>query len=197
MKQLIIKDFIVQRNFFIWYIIYPFLFYMATHDNQSTFTLTTVIIPVMIIMRTFYSDEKNESEKMFTSLPICRKQMIWAKYMFALTILIISVIIAYFTVGVQLRMETVNFIKMTVVPSMSLSFIIFSFMLPIYFMLGYQKTFIMTLVILIAPIFILEVFFKVNIKQVSFNSVFLLVGAICMMFLSMLVCTKLYERRDL
>lgn len=197
MKQLLMKDFIVQRNLFIWYIIYPFLFYMATHDNHSTFTLTTVIIPVMIVIRTFYSDERNESEKMLNSLPICRKQMIQAKYVFALTILMISVIIAYFTVGIQLRMETVDFIKMTVVPSMSISFIIFSFMLPMYFMLGYQKTFIMTLFLLIAPIFILEVFFKVNIKQVSFNSGFLFMGTICVLLLSMLVCTKLYERRDL
>lgn len=94
MKQLIMKDFIVQRKMLIWYIIYPLLFYMAMRDNHSTFTLTTVIIPVILMMRTFYSDEKNQSEKMFNSLPISRKQMILAKYMFALIILMTSVIIA-------------------------------------------------------------------------------------------------------
>ncbi|MCI0763366.1 ABC-2 transporter permease [Bacillus sp. TL12] len=197
MKQLIMKDFIVQRNMLIWYIMYPFLFYMATHNNHSTFTLTTVIIPVILMMRTFYSDEKNQIEKMFNSLPISRKQIILAKYMFASIILMISVIIAYFTVGIQLRNGTVDFIETTVVASMSLSFIVFSLILPIYFLFGYQKTFMIACFILIAPIFILEVFFKVNIERLNLHSGFLFIGATCMMLLSMIVCTKLYEQRDL
>ncbi|MBJ8031942.1 ABC-2 transporter permease [Bacillus cereus group sp. N21] len=197
MKQLIMKDFIVQRKMLIWYIIYPFLFYMATRDNHSTFTLTTVIIPVILMMRTFYSDEKNQSEKMFNSLPISRKQMILAKYMFALIILMTSVIIAYFTVGIQLRNETVDFVETTVVTSMSLGFIVFSLILPIYFLLGYQKTFMIACFLLIAPIFILEVFFKVNIEQLNLHSGFLCMGATCMLVFSMLACVKLYERMDI
>ncbi|KEK26149.1 ABC-2 transporter permease [Bacillus gaemokensis] len=197
MKQLIIKDFIVQWKILVWYFLYPFLLYSATKDSHSVFAFMTVIIPIMVMVRTFYSDEKNKSEKIFNSLPVSRKQIVLAKYIFALVILIISVIIAYFTVGIQLKAENAEFIKTTVFPSISLILIFLSLVLPVYFMLGYQKTFIIAFFILIAPIFILEFFFKINIEKVNLHSGFLYMGATCMLVLSMLVCTKLYERREI
>ncbi|WP_459499483.1 ABC-2 transporter permease [Bacillus sp. C1] len=197
MKQLIIKDFIVQWKILIWYIIYPFLFYMATRDQQSTFTLMVVVIPILVILRTFYSDEKNKSDKIFNSLPLSRKQIVLAKYIFAIAILMVSVIIAYFTVGTQLKAEITEFIKIIVMPSISLSVLSLSLIFPIYFMLGYQKALITACFMLIAPILILEVFFKINIEQVNLHSVFLYIGATCMLGLSMLVCMKLYERREI
>ncbi|WP_252188736.1 ABC-2 transporter permease [Bacillus mycoides] len=46
-KQLILKDFIVQWKFLIWYILYPIFFYMALTDTKNLFIIMSVIFTVM------------------------------------------------------------------------------------------------------------------------------------------------------
>lgn len=72
-KQLILKDFIIQWNFLIWYILYPVFFYMALTDTENLFIIMSVIITIGATVKTFEADSKNESEVIVNSLPILRK----------------------------------------------------------------------------------------------------------------------------
>ncbi|MGR5904469.1 ABC-2 transporter permease [Bacillus paranthracis] len=73
MKQLILKDFIIQWKFLIWYILYPVFFYMALTDTENLFIIMSVIITVGATVKTFEADSKNESEVIVNSLPILKK----------------------------------------------------------------------------------------------------------------------------
>ena len=46
LKQLILKDFIIQWKFLIWYILYPVFFYMALTDTENLFIIMSVIITI-------------------------------------------------------------------------------------------------------------------------------------------------------
>ncbi len=86
-KQLILKDFIIQWKFLIWYILYPVFFYMALTDTENLFIIMSVIITIGATVKTFEADSKNESEVIVNSLPILRKQIVYAKYIVAIIIL--------------------------------------------------------------------------------------------------------------
>lgn len=98
-KQLILKDFIIQWKFLIWYILYPVFFYMALTDTENLFIIMSVIITIGATVKTFEADSKNESEVIVNSLPILKKHIVFAKYIVAIIILFISVMVRLFYDG--------------------------------------------------------------------------------------------------
>ncbi|MDZ5607495.1 ABC-2 transporter permease [Bacillus pseudomycoides] len=198
MRQLILKDFVVQWKFLIWYLLYPLLLFVISKDSRSVFTAIIIIIPILAVMTTFYNDEKNGSEKILNSLPVTRKQIVLSKYVFIFLILIMSVIVSSSLVSIEFGLQGINFIKSMVVSSIGIVIIYLSFAIPIHFIFGYRKGRFITFIILLVPVLIGELFFKVNIeKTILQSSVLLSICAICLLFISILVCTKLYEQRDL
>ncbi|WP_017150851.1 ABC-2 transporter permease [Bacillus bingmayongensis] len=198
MRQLILKDFVVQWKFLIWYLLYPLLLFVISKDSRSVFTAIIIIIPILAVMTTFYNDEKNGSEKILNSLPVTRKQIVLPKYVFIFLILIMSVVVSSLLVSIEFGLQGINFIKSMVVSSIGIVIIYLSFAIPIHFIFGYRKGRFITFIILLVPVLIGELFFKVNIeKTILQSSVLLSICAICLLFISILVCTKLYEQRDL
>ncbi|MDM5429533.1 ABC-2 transporter permease [Bacillus mycoides] len=196
MKQLILKDFIIQWKFLIWYILYPILFYMALTDTENLFIIMSVIITIGATVKTFEADSKNESEVIVNSLPILRKQIVFAKYIVAIIILFISVTVGCFTMGMKNGVNLFEFIETTTVASISFILVYLSFVLPISFWLAYKKTIFITLFILIAPIAICSMFFQINLEQIQLYNSVLFVSSICMFIVSIFVSVKLYEKRE-
>ncbi|MGH0939875.1 ABC-2 transporter permease [Bacillus mycoides] len=196
MKQLILKDFIIQWKFLIWYILYPILFYMALTDTENLFIIMSVIITIGATVKTFEADSKNESEVIVNSLPILRKQIVFAKYIVAIIILFISVTVGCFTMGMKNGVNLFGFIETTTVASISFILVYLSFVLPISFWLAYKKTIFITLFILIAPIAICSMFFQINLEQIQLYNSVLFVSSICMFIVSIFVSVKLYEKRE-
>lgn len=195
-KQLILKDFIIQWKFLIWYILYPILFYMALTDTENLFIIMSVIITIGATVKTFEADSKNESEVIVNSLPILRKQIVFAKYIVAIIILFISVTVGCFTMGMKNGFNLFEFIETTMVASISFILVYLSFVLPISFWLGYKKTIFITIVIFMAPIVILETLFQINLEQIQLYNSVLFVSSICMFIVSIFVSVKLYEKRE-
>ncbi|WP_141543842.1 ABC-2 transporter permease, partial [Bacillus wiedmannii] len=150
-KQLIIKDFIVQWKFLIWYILYPVFFYMAVTDTENLFIIMSVIFTIGATVKTFEADSKNESEVIVNSLPILRKQIVYAKYIVAIITLFISVTVGCFTMGMKSGGNLFEFIETTMLASISFILMYLSFVLPISFWLAYKKTIFIAIFILIAP----------------------------------------------
>ncbi|WP_141548738.1 MULTISPECIES: ABC-2 transporter permease [Bacillus cereus group] len=196
LKQLILKDFIVQWKFLIWYILYPVFFYMALTDTENLFIIMSVIFTVGATVKIFEEDSKNESEVILNSLPILRKQIVFAKYIVAIIILFISITIGCFTMGMKNGSNVFEFMGMTVVTSISVILVYLSFVLPISFCLGYKKSIFITLFILIAPVLILEMFFQINMEQMQLYKSILFVSSICMFIVSVFVSVKIYEKRE-
>ncbi|EOO16994.1 ABC transporter permease [Bacillus cereus HuA3-9] len=196
MKQLILKDFIIQWKFLIWYILYPVFFYMALTDTENLFIIMSVIITIGATVKTFEADSKNESEVIVNSLPILRKQIVYTKYIVAIIILFISVTIGCFTMGMKNGVNLFEFIETTMVASISFILVYLSFVLPISFWLGYKKTIFITIVIFMAPIVILETLFQINLEQIQLYNSVLFVSSICMFIVSIFVSVKLYEKRE-
>ena len=141
-------------------------------------------------------DSKNESEVILNSLPILRKQIVFAKYIVAIIILFISVTIGCFTMGMKNGANVFEFIETTMVASISFILVYLSFVLPISFWLGYKKTVFITIFIFIAPIVILETFFQINLEQIQLYNSVLFGSSICMFIVSIFVSVKLYEKRE-
>jgi len=195
-KQLILKDFIIQWKFLIWYILYPVFFYMALTDTENLFIIMSVIITIGATVKTFEADSKNESEVIVNSLPILKKQIVYAKYIVAIIILFISVTVGCFTMGMKNGVNLFEFIETTMVASISFILVYLSFVLPISFWLGYKKTIFITIVIFMAPIVVLEALFQINLEQIQLYSSLLFIGSICMFIASVFVSVKLYEKRE-
>ncbi|WP_141522005.1 ABC-2 transporter permease [Bacillus toyonensis] len=195
-KQLILKDFIIQWKFLIWYILYPIFFYMALTDTENLFIIMSVIITIGATVKTFEADSKNESEVIVNSLPILRKQIVYAKYIVAIIILFISVIVGCFTMGMKNGVNLFEFIETTMVASISFILIYLSLVLPISFWLAYKKAIFITLFMLIAPTAISTMFFEINLEQIQLYNSLLFVSSICMFIVSAFVSMKLYEKRE-
>ncbi|WP_141543636.1 ABC-2 transporter permease [Bacillus toyonensis] len=195
-KQLILKDFIIQWKFLIWYILYPIFFYMALTDTENLFIIMSVIITIGATVKTFEADSKNESEVIVNSLPILRKQSVYAKYIVAIIILFISVIVGCFTMGMKNGVNLFEFIETTMVASISFILIYLSLVLPISFWLAYKKAIFITLFMLIAPTAICTMFFEINLEQIQLYNSLLFVSSICMFIVSAFVSMKLYEKRE-
>ncbi|OOZ83179.1 ABC transporter permease [Bacillus cereus] len=196
LKQLPLKDFIIQWKFLIWYILYPVFFYMALTDTENLFIIMSVIITIGATVKTFEADSKNESEVIVNSLPILKKQIVYAKYIVAIIILFISVTVGCFTMGMKNGVNLFEFIETTLLASISFILVYLSFVLPISFWLGYKKTIFITIVIFMAPIVVLEALFQINLEQIQLYSSLLFIGSICMFIASVFVSVKLYEKRE-
>ncbi|MGN4739774.1 ABC-2 transporter permease [Bacillus cereus group sp. MYBK227-1] len=196
MKQLILKDFIIQWKFLIWYILYPVFFYMALTDTENLFIIMSVIITIGATVKTFEADSKNESEVIVNSLPILRKQIVYAKYIVAIIILFINVTVGCFTMGMKSGVNLFEFIETTMVASISFILLYLSFVLPISFWLGYKKTIFITIVIFMAPIVVLEALFQINLEQIQLYNSLLFISSMCMFIASTFVSVKIYEKRE-
>ncbi|MCU5359354.1 ABC-2 transporter permease [Bacillus cereus] len=196
MKQLILKDFIIQWKFLIWYILYPVFFYMALTDTENLFIIMSVIITIGATVKTFEADSKNESEVIVNSLPILRKQIVYAKYIVAIIILFISVTVGCFTIGMKSGVNLFEFIETTMVASISFILLYLSFVLPISFWLGYKKTIFITIVIFMAPMVVLEALFQINLEQIQLYNSLLFISSMCMFIASTFVSVKIYEKRE-
>ncbi|HDR7273139.1 TPA: ABC-2 transporter permease [Bacillus paranthracis] len=196
MRQLIIKDFIMQWKHLIWYLIYPLFLYMTLTDVKSFYVIMSAIIPVIAILKTFNDDKKYDGEVMLNSLPLAKKEIVVAKYIMAFIVFIISMIVSSPLVINQFEGGTFEFITTTLVTITGFVFIYLSLVLPISFWLGYKKSIFITFFILMAPIVIIEMFFQVNIEQIHLHNGVLLSCSICMLLLSVLASVKLYEKRE-
>ena len=145
--------------------------------------------------KTFEADSKNKSEVIVNSLPILRKQIVFAKYIVAIIILFISVMVGCFTMGMKNGVNLFEFIETTMVASISFILVYLSFVLPISFWLAYKNYFI-AIFILIAPMAVSSIFFGINPEQIQLYNSLLFISSICMFIISIFVSVKIYEKEN-
>ncbi|UNC91072.1 ABC-2 transporter permease [Candidatus Contubernalis alkaliaceticus] len=148
MLNLVLKDFIVQKNYFLFALGYSFfIFFTFGYKGgplaSAAYIMGTVAIIYMFVQNSCAVDEKNNSEIILLSLPLTRNNIVISKYissvMFALfTLAVISI------VGFGLHTLGVGEILAITILETSAAVLLTSFFialyLPVFFKLGYHKT---------------------------------------------------------
>ncbi|EEL15515.1 Membrane protein, possible ABC transporter, permease component [Bacillus cereus 95/8201] len=106
---------------------------MTLTDIKSFYVIMSAIIPVMAILKTFNDDKKYDGEVMLNSLPLAKKEIVVAKYIMALTIFIISMIVSSPLGIIRFAGGGFEFITTTLVTITAFVFIYLSLVLPISF----------------------------------------------------------------
>ncbi|AHA73783.1 hypothetical protein CN971_07905 [Bacillus thuringiensis] len=64
-KQLILKDFIIQWKFLIWYILYPVFFYMGLTDTENLFIILLFIGSICMFIASIFVSVKIYEKREF------------------------------------------------------------------------------------------------------------------------------------
>ncbi|MFB6730562.1 ABC-2 transporter permease [Bacillus mobilis] len=80
MKQLILKEFFLQKKMFPFYFLIPILSVFRNSVEPMGIAIGLFITCSTIIYISFYYEEKSKAEKVLVSLPIMRKEIVIAKY---------------------------------------------------------------------------------------------------------------------
>ncbi|MFJ8352449.1 ABC-2 transporter permease [Bacillus paramycoides] len=80
MKQLILKEFFLQKKMFPFYFLIPILSIFRNSVEPMGIAIGLFMTCSMIIYISFYYEEKSKTEKVLVSLPITRKEIVIAKY---------------------------------------------------------------------------------------------------------------------
>ncbi|EJQ47669.1 hypothetical protein IEE_01218 [Bacillus cereus BAG5X1-1] len=110
MKQLILKEFFLQRKMFLIYLILPI--YGAFQSSIEPFQLAYVcfVICLSMISISLSVEEKNNTEKILVSLPFTRRDIVIAKYTTIVFFIACSLVVTFvfFVLPVFVLRENIN-----------------------------------------------------------------------------------------
>ncbi|MCC2461263.1 ABC-2 transporter permease [Bacillus mobilis] len=90
MKQLILKEFFLQKKMFPFYFLIPILSVFRNSVEPMGIAIGLFITCSTIIYISFYYEEKSKTEKVLVSLPIMRKEIVVAKYISTILFIIVG-----------------------------------------------------------------------------------------------------------
>ena len=147
MEKLILKDILVQKKYFIFFILFSIIIIsLYSHmDSSSNMIVIFIMLPVMISITciTNMSIKDEKAENMINSLPVKRVDIILAKYLSVFVFTIIASAIIYISSAAMNFMGFIHierFINIQDICAYTIIIIIISsFYIPINFKLGYTK----------------------------------------------------------
>ena len=148
MLKLTMKDFVLQKKtvFYLGVFVLVFSIFIS---SQKNFTNKEIIIAQIVLAlvynffnRAVYSDERNNSLRLLTSLPVQRRTIVYSKYLSVLIFTIAASVlyfcivfcINYYTRGALGRSAAFTFLFFIV------AVVIFSLYLPLAYKFGYAKS---------------------------------------------------------
>ncbi|MEH7462494.1 ABC-2 transporter permease [Bacillus thuringiensis] len=199
-----------------------FLF-ITNPSNPIVFSMSCLLSVMVSLQLSVGADEKNGSEKIIASLPIERKDIIIAKYMTFIIIVIIAIVLTTTVVWIMRGMTVIEDIRVyhsyfyielkwyTVLRSIIMPFTYIASFLPVYY--GTDSKIIRGICVigLIIPTTLIPLFvidggenrvedsfgdWIMNLSHVGICMVGL-VGLAVMYIASMFIAIKLYEKRDI
>lgn len=205
-KQLILKDMMLQRKLSFVYLIC--LFFLSIVDFRSDSVLMTFImfIPVLGMMLSMSYEDRNKSEMIINSLPFQRKEIVIAKYIFVSILVTLGGVFSLVVSLIQLQNEnTTAFMLWGEILGGITGGLVYSIsVLPIEFSIGYSSAkqiapFIGIAFGYLSGLIVSNVWLDVeNVWNTSLvvNSCFI-AGLLLLYVMSMLLSINLYNERDL
>ncbi|KAB2457361.1 ABC-2 transporter permease [Bacillus sp. CH126_4D] len=205
-KQLVLKDMMLQRKLSFVYLIC--LFFLAIVDFRSDSFLMTFImfIPVLGMMLSMIYEDRNKSEMVINSLPFQRKEIVIAKYIFISILVTLGVFFSLVISLIQLQNEnTTAFMLWGEILGGITGGLVYSIIVPpIEFSVGYSSAkqiapFIGIAFGYLSGLIVSNVWLDVeNVWNTSLvvNSCFI-AGLLLLYVMSMFISIHLYNERDL
>lgn len=148
MYQLILKDFAVQKKYFLTYV-FMGIFFFVFFGLMGQMGLTSLVLPVYFIVygflnRSLYEDEKNNNLRLIVALPIEKKIIVYSKYLgvalFFTTVSIVFFIVGFFTGIFNVNQGNGLIENAAIAVILIVTFLILmSIYLPLVFKLGYIR----------------------------------------------------------
>ncbi|EGW41651.1 ABC-2 transporter permease [Desulfosporosinus sp. OT] len=160
MVNLIWKDFVILKRYLIIAPIYGFLVCFAfSHITNGALSAVTVGVSYMLVIQTCLLDDKNKSELMLNSLPLHRKDIVFAKYLSCFVYAVLAIlffglaqlVISFTGIPILEHQITLEGIAGAMVAMM----ILISFYFPFYFKLGYLRSRMVGMIMLFSCFFLI------------------------------------------
>ncbi|MCU5652473.1 ABC-2 transporter permease [Bacillus mycoides] len=205
-KQLVLKDMMLQRKLGFAYLIC--LFFLAIVDFRSDSFLMTlsIAIPFLGMVLSMSYEGKNKSEMIVNSLPFERKEIVIAKYIFSSILVALGGIFSLVVGLIQLQNEhiTVFMLWGAILGGITGGFVYSMIVLPIEFSVGYSSakqiaSFAGLALGYLSGLIVSNVWLDVeNVWSTSLvvNGCFI-VGLLLLYIMSMVLSINLYNERDL
>ncbi|MED2183060.1 MULTISPECIES: ABC-2 transporter permease [Bacillus] len=205
-KQLVLKDMMLQRKLSFVYLIC--LFFLAIVDFRSDSFLMTFImfIPVLGMMLSMIYEDRNKSEMVINSLPFQRKEIVIAKYIFISILVTLGVFFSLVISLIQLQNENTTAFMLwgEILGGITGGLVYSIIVLPIEFSVGYSSAkqiapFIGIAFGYLSGLIVSNVWLDVeNVWNTSLvvNSCFI-AGLLLLYVMSMFISIHLYNERDL
>lgn len=155
MINLIKKEFMIQKKYFLLLLGYSFFmliaFSISSSDMaQSAYMAAAIGITYMFIQYSCSIDDQNKSEKILNSLPISRKKIVLSKYGAIMLFSMLSVIVVGLA-GMLISKLSFTYIRIieleNIVPILSIAWMLAAIYLPVYFKFGYIKAKVFNMII--------------------------------------------------
>ncbi|QUH18527.1 ABC-2 transporter permease [Alkaliphilus sp. B6464] len=147
MINLIKKEFMIQKKYFLLLLGYSFFMLIAFSISpsdmaQSAYMAAAIGIVYMFIQYSCAIEDKNKSEKILNSLPISRKKIVLSKYGAIMLFSMLSVIVVGLAgmLVLKLSFTYIRIIELeNIVAILSIAWMLAAIYLPVYFKFGYIK----------------------------------------------------------
>ncbi|MDM5269254.1 ABC-2 transporter permease [Bacillus wiedmannii] len=205
-KQLVLKDMMLQRKLSFVYLIC--LFFLAIVDFRSDSFLMTFImfIPVLGMMLSMIYEDRNKSEMVINSLPFHRKEIVIAKYIFVSILVTLGGFFSLVISLIQLQNENTTAFMLwgEILGGITGGLVYSIIVLPIEFSVGYSSAkqiapFTGIAFGYLSGLIVSNVWLDVeNVWNTSLvvNSCFI-AGLLLLYVMSMFISIHLYNERDL
>ncbi|WP_144504891.1 ABC-2 transporter permease [Bacillus mycoides] len=205
-KQLVLKDMMLQKKLSFVYLI-CLLFLLIVDFRSDSFLMTfSMFIPVFGMMLSMSYEDKNKSEMIINSLPLQRKEIVIAKYIFVSILVALGGIFPFAVSLIQLQNEntTVFILWGAILGGITGGFVYSIIVLPIEFSVGYSSAkqiapFIGIAFGYLSGLIVSNVWLSVeNDWNTSiFINICFIAGLLLLYIMSMLLSINKYNERDL
>ncbi|WP_422448124.1 ABC-2 transporter permease [Thermoanaerobacterium sp. DL9XJH110] len=219
MLNLVLKDFLVQKKTPLISIIYSVFFFIVFRGDvfkDFVYIMGSVAISYIYLMYTVNLDEKNKSDLIINSLPVTRRQVVMARYLFYIAA-ILSGILTMAVAGIILKtvpgFSGFYFIKpVDFLAAFSISGILASFHAPLAYKFGINARYFDMAIffgLFFAPGFLADYikrhsgldtinYFKNLTQHSNWNSIGLAASGftLIIIMISLAISIKIYESRE-
>ncbi|PFD45764.1 ABC transporter permease [Bacillus cereus] len=140
-KQLVLKDMMLQRKLGFVYLICLFFLVIVDFRSDSFLMTFSMFIPVLGMMLSMSYEDKNKSEMIINSLPLQRKEIVIAKYIFVSILVTLGGIFPFTVSLIQLQNENTTIFMLwgAILGGITGGFVYSIIVLPIEFSVGYSS----------------------------------------------------------
>ncbi|AZV58275.1 ABC-2 transporter permease [Clostridium sp. AWRP] len=215
MNGLILKDLYNLKNNgkSIIFVIVVFSFVFFSQNNIGFLTGYTILLASMLVINTMSYDNIAKWDKYALTMPVTRKGVVFSKYMVSIISSLIGAAIAVglcFAQGIyRHNLDVIEILTVTGVV-LAMGFLFISFMLPIVYKFGVEKSRIFIFIIFIIPFAVIIVgkskFAKLKLSPLAIQymnvilqylPIILLLIAILVMVVSYSISVKVYSNKDM